>query len=278
MTLRVRQAKSNCRKTIWRTVFQGHCLCFVLLCCDPDIAVVWWFFFNWFCGIFLFWLGFFRSIKGNRSYAGSGRSSSVLQMATVTAISMFLSSVAKFSPITGGVTDPRGWAWIGMEALVRGLVSVETALPSPLAPHTFSAMTEPARRGGSPCLGWVLCLMSFGLLISHFTLKTNPSEGYNPNMSETECMINLTSPHFGRGDAASSSLTWLSQGLSRRKSHIWLSALASCNSASSTWLALTRLLIFLTQDNPHPPLLAVSGQTHQGFRRWELSSWIPYRT
>lgn len=106
------------------------------------------------------------------------------------------------------------------EVLVRGLVSVETALPSPLAPHPFSAVTEPARRGGSPCLGWVLCLISIGLLKSHFTLKTNPSEGYNPNMSETECRIGLTSPHFGWGDAASFSLTWLSQGLSRRKSHI----------------------------------------------------------
>lgn len=149
---------------------------------------------------------------------------------------------------------------------------------SPLAPHTFSAITEPARRGGSPCLEWVLCLISIGLLISHFTLKTNSGEEYNLYMSETGCMFNLTSSRSGRWDTASFPLTWLSQGLDRRKRCIRSSLLASCNSASSTWVALTRLPIFLTQDKTHPPLLAISDQTHQGFGRWELSSWISHRT
>lgn len=97
---------------------------------------------------------------------------------------------------------------------------------SPLAPHTFSAITESTWRGGShPCFEWLLCLISIGLLISHFTLQTNPGEGYNLQMSKMACMINLTSPHFcGRDTCFFLTYLVISRTKQKEKLHLIISS------------------------------------------------------
>lgn len=158
---RVRQAKFSRRETAWRSFIQSHHLffvlfCFVLIQTSQRFGGV---FLDWFCGIFFVLFGFI-SIKGHRSYAGSGRS--FPQVVTVGTTSRFLNSLQNSAP-----SQEFSLIW-GLSMVGDGYLGERSGISgdrsSPLAPHTFSAITEPARRGGSPCLEWVPCPICTGLL------------------------------------------------------------------------------------------------------------------